>query len=112
MKTTPIPADCQCCGACCFSLSPTYVRITGEDWARLGETAETVAHFVGNRDYMRMTAGHCASLEIHQDADAGVRYACSIYDRRPQVCRDLARGSPQCEAELARKTDRVIALKT
>jgi Fe-S-cluster containining protein len=30
-------------------------------------------------------------------------YFCTIYERRPQICRDLARGSPECEGERALK---------
>ena len=25
----PTPAECRACGACCFSLSPTFVRVDG-----------------------------------------------------------------------------------
>jgi len=52
---------------------------------------------------MRMIDGHCAALQIDYTA-SGKEFACSIYGRRPQTCRDLARGSPQCEADLATKT--------
>jgi uncharacterized protein len=93
-----VPADCRRCGVCCFSEKPDYVAVTGADWARLGDAAERVAHFVGHRAFMRMNAGHCAALE---QRDGG--HCCTIYDRRPQVCRDLERGSPQCEAEITRK---------
>jgi len=48
---------CQRCGACCFSPSETYVRLDGADWARLGPDAERVAHFIGNRAYLRMAGG-------------------------------------------------------
>jgi uncharacterized protein len=53
---------CLACGACCFSTLETYVRVTGQDYARLGEHAEQVTVFVGNRCYMRMEHGHCAQL--------------------------------------------------
>lgn len=97
-EPSPSP-DCQACGACCFSLLDTYVRVTGDDWARLGADAERVARFIGHRAYLRMEVGRCAALAVLGAADGGARYACTIYDRRPQICRDLARGSPQCEAE-------------
>jgi Fe-S-cluster containining protein len=91
--------DCQSCGACCFSSLETYVRVSGDDWMRLGSEAERVAHFIGNRAYLRMTDGHCAALIVIRPPDGRAHFACSIYDRRPEVCRDLARGSPACEAE-------------
>lgn len=82
------------------------MRVSGEDWTRLGAEAERVAHFIGHRAYLRMEGGHCAALETRREPDGTPRYFCSIYERRPQVCRDLARGSPGCEAERALKGDR------
>jgi len=91
---------------CCCSLLPTYVRLSGEDWARLGDEAERVAHFIGHRAYMKMSAGHCAALQVRPRADGGREYFCTVYDRRPQICRDLARGSPECLGEIATKGGR------
>ena len=108
MNPVSIPADCLTCGACCFSQLPTYVRVTGDDWTRLSDGVENVAHFVGTRAYMKMAAGHCAALAVREGAK-GREYYCTVYDRRPQVCRDLARGSPQCEAELEQKVARAGA---
>ena len=94
--------DCQECGTCCHSRLSTYVRVTGDDYARLGDMAEAVTSFVGNRCYMRMAeAGHCAALMRENG-----RFACSLYAQRPAVCRELERGSPACEADRAEKRDR------
>lgn len=91
---------------CCFSTTESYVRVTGADWERFGASAEGLAHFIGHRAFMRMTEGHCAALEIRLDVATGVRdFFCAVYDQRPQVCRDLARGSPECAGELARKAN-------
>lgn len=95
--------DCRTCGTCCFSLLATYVRVTGDDYARLGEGAERYATFVGTRAYMRMVDGHCAALEIDREAE---RFTCRVYETRPTVCRELARGSPECEGEIETKGDR------
>jgi Fe-S-cluster containining protein len=78
------------------------VRVTGDDHARLGEAAERLTQFIGNRCYMRMEAGRCAALEITADG----RYVCTVYPNRPATCRDLERGGPACEAERARKAER------
>lgn len=102
----PSPPVCRKCGVCCFSQSETYVRVTGEDWARLGAKAESVAHFIGNRAYMRVRDGHCAALAVRVAASGAREYFCSVYAERPQTCRDLARGSPQCEGEIAAKGNR------
>lgn len=81
------------------------MRVTGADWSRLGDEAERLAHFIGNRAYMRMAEGRCAALEPRRAGDGATEYFCTVYARRPQVCRELGRGSPECEGELARKGD-------
>lgn len=102
---------CLRCGVCCFSRLDTYVRVTGEDWARLGPDADRLARFVGHRAYLRMIDGRCAALAIRpaEDGSDAREYFCTVYERRPQTCRDLARGSPECEAEIALKADRPAA---
>lgn len=45
----------------------------------------------------------CIALAI--DAKSGT-FACSVYETRPAVCRELARGSGACRGELATKGDR------
>ena len=81
------------------------MRVTGTDWTRLGASAERVAHFAGrgNEAFMKMADGHCAALVIRSAGD-GPEFFCTIYESRPQICRDLARGSPECAGERARKT--------
>ncbi|WP_414662468.1 YkgJ family cysteine cluster protein [Horticoccus sp. 23ND18S-11] len=106
------PTDCRGCGVCCYSLAPDYVRVTGKDWARLGADAERVAQFLGHRAFMRMTDGHCAALDQRIAPDGSADFFCTIYERRPQTCRDLGRGTPACLGELAMKQDRVKARRT
>jgi Fe-S-cluster containining protein len=101
-----IPTDCRRCGLCCFSESEEYVWVRGDDWSRLGEEAERLAHFIRHRAFMRMHEGHCAALDVRTMADGVKEYFCTIYERRPQICRDLARGSPECEAEIETKSGR------
>ncbi len=91
---------CLGCGACCFSTLETYVRVDGDDHQRIGERADELTHFEGNRCYMRMHEGHCAALTIDGESR---RFVCSIYETRPDVCRDLARESAGCHAELHEK---------
>jgi uncharacterized protein len=94
------PLDCLHCGVCCFSQLDTYVRVMGQDWSRVGDQAERVAHFIGHRAFLKMRDGHCAALVIRRPTG---EFYCRIYDRRPQICRDFDRGSPQCLGELATK---------
>ena len=91
---------------CCHSRLETYVRLGGDDWTRLGDAADRVAHFIGHRAYLRMVDGHCAALLTMRSIDGVTRHVCSIYERRPRICRDLARGSPECEAEIVLKGHR------
>jgi hypothetical protein len=83
--------------------------VTGDDYERLGEDADALVVFVGNQAFMRLAgkAGsrHCAAL----DASDG-RFSCRVYERRPRVCRDLERGSPACEGEIATKAARVLPM--
>lgn len=91
--------DCRHCGACCFSPAQRYVRVTGSDWSRLGSDAEVLAHFIGNQAYMQMKDQHCAALSLRSNSDGSPDFFCTIYDRRPQICRDLEVESPACEGE-------------
>ncbi len=90
------------------------MRVTGADWTRLGDEAERVAHFAGwgNEAFMRMTGGHCAALAVRRAAageggraEGVTEFFCTIYECRPQICRDLARGSPECAGERGSKAN-------
>ncbi|HEX2730838.1 MAG TPA: YkgJ family cysteine cluster protein [Polyangiaceae bacterium] len=107
MDSDELP-DCTECGACCFSNLPTYVAVTGDDYARLGELAETWADFDGRRAHMCMHDGHCAALRVEASPKPAVsaRYLCVIYEQRPETCRTLERGSPMCAAERELKAER------
>ena len=102
------PDDCTRCGACCFSDSPRHARVTGDDHARLGDAAEDLVEWIGNEAFMkieRVTGAMHKCIALKVDAAAGT-FACSIYETRPAVCRDLEQGSGACHGELATKSDR------
>jgi len=103
-----VPESCLVCGACCIADLPEYVRVHGDDYARLGDAAEEWTTWSGNRCFMRMEDGHCAALEV--DAETG-EVPCRIYPLRPTPCRAFERGSPQCLGELTTKADRARALR-
>lgn len=98
------PADCLRCGACCFSELPTYVRVTGDDYERLGDADAHRVRFEGNKAYMVMEEGHCAALTLEDDGT----YVCGVYPTRPQTCRDLDRLSTACEGEIEMKGERPL----
>jgi Fe-S-cluster containining protein len=74
------------------------VLVTEEDRARLGQLTDEVCHEVNGEHYLSMNDGRCAQLE-HVEGE----WVCGIYQKRPQACRDLARGSAQCLAERSLK---------
>jgi Fe-S-cluster containining protein len=97
--------ECLACGACCFSMLESYVRVFGDDHTRLAARAEELVWFDGNRAYMRMVDGHCGALRI--EAASG-QLVCSAYATRPQICRDLSRGGGACRGELEAKAPRPL----
>lgn len=78
--------------------------VTGTDYSRLGPDAESWLKWKNNRAFMRMSDGHCAALKM-ASGPAGRQFICTLYDHRPQTCRDLARGSAQCEADWEAKAE-------
>lgn len=86
--------ECLDCGACCFAAHARHVPVTGADHARLATDEKKLAVFEGTRCFLRVEDGKCAALAIIDG-----RYVCSIYERRPQVCRDLERGGGACVHE-------------
>ncbi len=97
--------ECQQCAACCFSELTRYVQVTGNDYARLGEAAESYVQFIENRAYMRPVDGHCAALKF--DMQWG-QFICQEYENRPEVCRGLQRNSAACRAEREVKGERSL----
>ncbi len=87
------------CGACCTSRSARHVPVTGDDWSRLGADADVLTHWIENRAYMRVEAQRCVALAVD-----GESVRCTIYARRPEICRALDRGGPACAAERLLKT--------
>jgi uncharacterized protein len=101
--------ECQACGTCCFSQLTTFVRVSGDDYARLAERSEALVSFDGVNAYMRMVDGHCSALEIEPRSG---QFVCTVYATRPQICRDLARGSGACLGEREAKAERpLLALR-
>lgn len=82
------------------------MRVTSEDRTRLGADARELVVFVDGESYMRLDrtgpVGRCAALGIAEDG----RFACTVYERRPEICRAFERGSASCLADRAVKGGR------
>jgi hypothetical protein len=103
-ETSAVP-DCRTCGACCYGDS-MWVHLVAKDDERLGDAGVrrlTVLTEHGRGYFarsMRMVGGHCLAFAADL-GDGGC--GCSIYDVRPDICRDFAAGSLDCFAARARR---------
>jgi len=89
---------CQECGACCTSPSARHVPVMGADWDRLGDRADELTEWTQSHAFMVMSEGHCIALALTPG-----HARCTIYERRPEVCRALERAGPACDVERSRK---------
>jgi Fe-S-cluster containining protein len=93
---TSAPIECFQCGVCCIKwqplLSPAELREMAAD---LGLTLRTFSRrytrpYPLRRGWRQLVTGETGGC-VFLKADAG-RYLCSVYDLRPQVCRDWKAG--------------------
>jgi Fe-S-cluster containining protein len=82
--------DCQACGACC-SFSREWPRFTLEDDDALALIPEALVNDALSG--MRCVGDRCTALI----GEIGRSTACSIYDRRPDVCRACQPGDDACQ---------------
>jgi len=85
--------DCTACGACCVGL---LVELSPEDEARLSADeilSLTEIDAEGRVRSMKQigTRGPCIAL-----SSRGGRFLCSIYERRPNACREFEESSRRC----------------
>jgi Fe-S-cluster containining protein len=85
------------------------VRVSETDVSRLADEAHPWTRHVGGQAYLRMEDGHCSALQITTRRGEAPVFFCAIYDKRPQVCRDLARGKNACLTELHLKAAQVMS---
>jgi hypothetical protein len=86
------PVDCQTCGACCREAYHS-VTVSVRDPVVWREPALIVRE--GHRFEIRREGERCAALKVGA-AGATPRYACTIYDNRPNPCREFAAGGRHC----------------
>src|SRR5262245_58505060 len=88
--------DCRACGACCREASEGRILVSTEDivrWRRAGKVELVRALVPGHFGELGMPDrnGACSYLGV-----AGHPNDCSMYEDRPDTCRDFEAGSPQC----------------
>jgi Putative zinc- or iron-chelating domain len=89
------PVDCQTCGACCREAYHS-VTISVRDPVVWKEPELIVRH--GHRFEIRRQGEQgerCAALNVAAPG-AAPRYACTIYENRPNPCRQFAAGGRHC----------------
>jgi Fe-S-cluster containining protein len=80
--SAPAP-DCRTCGACCLG---QLVVLTKRD----RDVPILALDATGTR--LAVQGGRCVALR----GRPGVSVTCSIYDRRPEMCRVFKAGSREC----------------
>jgi Fe-S-cluster containining protein len=92
----PVP-DCMTCGACCATMVCVGVRPAERvdpehywDVTKETEMGEIVVDRYVRRDGETLV---CSALDVNE-----ARVACSIYESRPQMCREFEAGSDRCHA--------------
>ena len=112
------PPDCLPCGRCCFSEDESYLQLFGLDVARMLPADERHLRRDVERTFMKLVGGRCSAFVVDAlELDSPVKltrpagetrplFGCSIYERRPDVCRALQRGTSSCRFEYERKFDR------
>lgn len=78
--------SCSTCAACCCRLEVMLLGDTGVPWRFIDEDDW------GGQVMRRLDDGWCAAL----DRDS---MRCTIYDRRPMICREFELGSEDCLEE-------------
>ena len=85
-EITEPAVTCSTCAACCCQLEVMLITDTGVP-ERFIETDDW-----GSQTMARLDDGWCAAL----DRDTMM---CTIYERRPLICREFEMGAPECLTE-------------
>jgi Fe-S-cluster containining protein len=91
IEVTTLPEEnisCSNCRACCCRLEVMLVTDTGVPPRFIVEDEW------GGRTMSRLEDGWCSALDRNS-------MMCSIYERRPLICRDFAMGEHECRSERA-----------
>lgn len=97
--------DCTQCGACCVSdfdsvdyvhlLEQDIDRMTDDEQERFIYVEQTYGKSQSSMRTCRDRKGNCRCAAL--TGEIGVEVACSIYERRPNVCRNFEPGTDICD---------------
>ncbi len=97
--------DCTRCGACCVAdyEGPDYVHLLDQDLDRLDPEEQDRLVYTersyGKQQHSMKTVydrrGNCRCIALK--GVVGEDVSCSIYDRRPNVCRNFTAGDSVCD---------------
>ncbi len=82
---------CSSCGACCATYRVCFY------WAEVDANNIPAEHVVpADRLRVAMRQVESSARCVALDGEVGIDVACTIYERRPQICRDVQPGDPSC----------------
>jgi Fe-S-cluster containining protein len=83
-----VSSICQSCGACCSNNWNVYFPKNDNDIPT--EMSEQTSLLGLSK--MKSINGRCCAL----DGEVGKKVTCTIYDKRPQICKSFEYGSQDC----------------
>lgn len=84
--------DCTSCGACCATYRVCFYWAEADALAIPEELVEPAGRLRLAMRRVEEPSPRCIALE----GTVGVRAGCAIYEKRPQICRDVQPGDPSC----------------
>jgi uncharacterized protein len=96
--------DCQTCGACCSGLDVLLDESEAERFERDRDLAGlTVLHDCAPGLVLRFMKKDPQTERCLALAGSLEKCACTIYEQRPVLCRELHQGAPDCVASRQRQ---------
>jgi Fe-S-cluster containining protein len=89
---------CLTCGACCMTYRVSFYWADGDARGLAPALTERVNAHVACMAGTNAKAPRCAAL----DGEPGGRYACRVYEQRPEPCREVQIGDDKCRHARAR----------
>jgi hypothetical protein len=91
-------AVCRRCGACCATYRVSFYWAEAEACGLPEQLVERINDFYACMTGSNAVVPRCAALE----GEVGGVTTCGVYERRPQVCREVGSGDDKCARARAR----------